>query len=87
MALSIIIITVTTMSNWHYNYYHPLPPHSNAGRSRSSSVALAYVMHNEKLPLAGALERLKRTRPAVEPNEEFMRQLKQLQTSLGISNW
>jgi len=40
-------------------------PHSNAGISRSSSIALAYVMRKEKTPLAQALEGLRETRPAV----------------------
>ena len=64
--------------------YQLIPLPSNAGRSRSSSVALAYVMQRERLPLARALERLRSTRPTVQPNEEFMRQLKQLESSLGI---
>lgn len=59
-------------------------PHSNAGVSRSASIALAYVMHKEKVPLETALERLRSTRPAVRPNDEFMKQLKELEVSLGI---
>jgi len=57
---------------------------SNAGRSRSSSVALAYVMHKERLPLDRALAKLRETRPEVQPNEGFMAQLRSLEKTLGL---
>lgn len=59
--------------------------HCNAGRSRSVSIALAYVMHRERLAVDVALGKLRETRPVAEPNEGFMRQLRELQDSLGIS--
>ena len=61
-------------------------PSSNAGVSRSASIAMAYVMHKEKIPLNTALERLQQTRPTVQPNATFMIQLKQLEQTLGITN-
>ena len=57
---------------------------SNAGVSRSTSIAMAYVIHKEKIPLDTALERLRQTRPSVKPNEAFMEQLRQLEQNLGI---
>jgi len=54
------------------------------GISRSSSIALAYVMHKEKTPLAQALEGLRETRPAFQPNDGFMQQLRAMETQLGI---
>ena len=61
-------------------------PCSNAGVSRSSSIALSYVMHREGTPLDEALERLRVTRPAVRPNDGFMKQLRETEKKLGISN-
>lgn len=63
-----------------------LPPFplSNAGISRSVSMALAYVMHKERLPLDAALERLRNTRPAAKPNQSFLQQLRTLEQSLHL---
>ena len=52
-------------------------PLSNAGCSRSVTVALAYVIHNERISLEEALMRLRETRPAARPNDGFMKQLEQ----------
>ena len=65
-----------------FNLFTP----SNAGVSRSTSIAMAYTMHKERLPLDKALERLRQTRPSVQPNEAFMKQLRQLEQKLGLSN-
>jgi len=43
-------------------------------------------MHREGIPLEKALERLRSTRPAVKPNDGFMRQLREIENSLRISN-
>ena len=51
-------------------------PFSNAGCSRSVTVALAYVIQNERISLKEALMRLRQTRPAARPNDGFMKQLK-----------
>lgn len=48
---------------------------SNAGCSRSVTMALAYVIQNERIGLKEALTRLKQTRPAARPNDGFMKQL------------
>ena len=57
----------------------------NAGISRSTSIAMVYVMHKERIPLETALERLQQTRTSVKPNETFMEQLRQLEQNLVIS--
>ena len=48
---------------------------SNAGCSRSVTIALAYVIQNERISLKEALTRLRQTRPASRPNDGFMKQL------------
>ena len=58
--------------------------HSNAGVSRSVSIALAYVMHKERVPLDIALRRLRDTRPVAQPNQSFLQQLKEMEAKLGI---
>ena len=58
--------------------------HSNAGISRSSTVALAYVIETERIPLEQAYDRLKASRPAVQPNPGFMEQLAAFQEQLNI---
>ena len=65
------------------NYIHGC--HSNAGCSRSSAVALAYVMSREKITLMAALQRLRKTRPCVQPNQSFMEQLTKLEQQLGLA--
>lgn len=60
--------------------------YSNAGVSRSATVALAYMMETERISLQCAYDRLKLSRPAVQPNPGFMSQLAEFQKQLGISN-
>ena len=43
-------------------------------------------MHKERLVVDVALGRLRETRPAAEPNEGFMRQLRELQDFLLINH-
>ena len=59
---------------------------SNAGISRSSTVALAYMIETERMPLEQAYDRLKLSRPAIQPNPGFMSQLAGFQEQLGIGN-
>ena len=60
--------------------------YSNAGISRSSTVVLAYVIETERVPLELAYDRLKQSRPAIQPNPGFMSQLADFQEKLGINN-
>ena len=52
-------------------------PFSNAGCSRSVTMALAYVIQEDKISLKEALTRLRQTRPSARPNDGFMKQLEQ----------
>lgn len=45
------------------------------GKSRSATCAVAYLMHKYRITPAKALERIRTTRPMVEPNDGFMQQL------------
>lgn len=49
--------------------------HCVAGRSRSASLVLAYLMHEHRMPLNEAFALLKEKRPAVLPNHGFWSQL------------
>ena len=65
----------------------PTGPYSNAGISRSSTVALAYVIETERVSLELAYDRLKKSRPAIQPNPGFMSQLADFQERLEIQQW
>ena len=89
MVPSFMNVTNATGKAWNYlSNVHSCTfnPCSNAGVSRSSTVALAYVMETERIPLEHAYERLKLSRPAVQPNPGFMSQLAAFQKQLGIDS-
>lgn len=50
--------------------------HCNAGISRSPSVVIAFVMKYLKINFDKAFEYVKKTRPAIKPNDGFILQLK-----------
>ena len=58
--------------------------HCFAGKSRSSSVCLAYLMKTQHISLLDALRFVREKRPVVMPNTGFLNQLKQFEVSLGI---
>lgn len=49
--------------------------HCHLGQSRSAAVVVAYVMRADRVPLARALERVRRRRAVVRPNPGFVAQL------------
>ncbi|KAM6503317.1 hypothetical protein JOM56_000260 [Amanita muscaria] len=49
--------------------------HCQAGISRSSTIVAAYLMHSRDLDTNSALELIRKVRPNVEPNQNFLRQL------------
>ncbi|KAJ0180289.1 hypothetical protein K1T71_003693 [Dendrolimus kikuchii] len=49
--------------------------HCNAGVSRTSTVAIAYLMHYEKMTFNDAYDLVKRKRPSTQPNTGFRKQL------------
>lgn len=50
--------------------------HCNAGVSRTSMVAIAYLMHYERMQYQDAYDFVKAKRPAIQPNDGFKKQLK-----------
>lgn len=50
--------------------------HCNAGVSRTSMVAIAYLMHYKSMQYDFAYSLVKDKRPAIQPNDGFRRQLK-----------
>ena len=72
--------------NWSHIYHVFILQtyHSNAGCSRSVSIALCYVLYNDDVDLNTALERLRKTRPSARPNNGFMIQLRELEQSLKV---
>ena len=59
--------------------------YSNAGRSRSVSIAAAYLMRRRGLSSEEALSNIRRTRPNADPNKAFIEQLKQLEKTITSS--
>lgn len=49
--------------------------HCNAGVSRSSSIAIGYLMWREELSFEDAYSQVKMARPSIHPNRGFHQQL------------
>ncbi|XP_028773987.1 dual specificity protein phosphatase 1-like isoform X1 [Neltuma alba] len=60
--------------------------HCFAGRSRSVTVVVAYLMKTHRMSLSQALEHVKSRRPTASPNLGFIRQLEDFEKSLQVSN-
>ncbi|KAL8515333.1 hypothetical protein ACS0TY_014153 [Phlomoides rotata] len=60
--------------------------HCFAGRSRSATVVVAYLMYKNGMRLSEALEYVKRKRPCISPNAGFMLQLQTYERSLRGAN-
>ena len=56
--------------------------HCQAGVSRSSTLAIAYVMARSRLPMLDAFRFVKSRRAIVAPNFNFMGQLLEFETAL-----
>ena len=54
-----------------------------AGVSRSSTIAIAYLMKEYDLPLTEALEIVKTARPIINPNKGFMELLQEYDENLA----
>uniref|UniRef100_A0A7G3AB27 Putative dual specificity protein phosphatase 19 isoform x1 n=1 Tax=Lutzomyia longipalpis TaxID=7200 RepID=A0A7G3AB27_LUTLO len=52
--------------------------HCNAGISRSVAIVVGYLILEEKIPLAEAMEMVRRKRPGAKPNDGFMKQLQEI---------
>ncbi|CAN6445874.1 unnamed protein product [Victoria cruziana] len=57
--------------------------HCFAGRSRSVTIVLAYLMKKRNMSLIEALDHVKNKRPQIAPNEGFIMQLHNFEKSLG----
>lgn len=58
--------------------------HCAAGVSRSASVLIAYLMWKNRINFESAFRILKQVRPIVEPNSNFVYQLKSFEKLLSI---
>lgn len=59
--------------------------HCGAGISRASTVTLAYLMHDLRLPLDQAYNLVKSVRPCIHPNPGFVKQLRAYEKQLGLA--
>ncbi|ELT95734.1 hypothetical protein CAPTEDRAFT_182593 [Capitella teleta] len=59
--------------------------HCLAGISRSVTVTVAYLMHSRSLSLNDAYDFVKRCKPDISPNFNFMGQLKDFETTLNVT--
>ncbi|OVA05514.1 Dual specificity phosphatase [Macleaya cordata] len=57
--------------------------HCFAGKSRSVTIVVAYLMKKRRMSLSQALEHVKSRRPLAAPNAGFMLQLQNFEKSLG----
>lgn len=56
--------------------------HCQMGISRSAAVVAAYLMREEKMRLAEALQLIQRTRPEARPNRGFISQLSRMERQI-----
>jgi len=61
---------------------YPILINCAQGKSRSGTMAVAFLMAKLKLPVDEALARVKRCRPIVQPNPSFMRALVDFETDI-----
>lgn len=60
--------------------------HCAAGKSRSASIVIAYLMRKKQWSFDQSLEYVKSKRPIVEPNAGFIKQLQEYQTRIIHKN-
>lgn len=60
--------------------------HCFAGKSRSVTVVVAYLMKTLRMSLSEALQHVKSKRPQAAPNPGFIRQLEDFERSLQVAN-
>lgn len=66
---------------------HGVLVHCHGGISRSATIVAAYLMYSQGMTTEAALELIRKSRPAVSPNEGFLKQLDIFyQASCSLSN-
>ncbi len=71
-------------ADWiHANLERRVLVHCQAGVSRSAAICIAYLMKHVGMHLTDAYAVVKAARFIIDPNEGFMRQLKEYQTKLN----
>ncbi|KAK4266402.1 hypothetical protein QN277_027332 [Acacia crassicarpa] len=60
--------------------------HCFAGKSRSVTIVVAYLMKTRRMSLSQALEHVKSRRPVASPNSGFIRQLEDFEKSLQVAD-
>eukprot|EP00043_Microstomoeca_roanoka_P018861 m.205769 g.205769 ORF g.205769 m.205769 type:complete len:243 (-) comp16899_c2_seq6:2452-3180(-) len=58
--------------------------HCGAGISRAATITLAFMLRSMHISLESAFSHLRAVRPVVSPNTGFVRQLRKLETELGL---
>ncbi|PAV68380.1 hypothetical protein WR25_09739 isoform D [Diploscapter pachys] len=58
--------------------------HCNAGVSRAATFVLSYIMKKTKSGFNAALQNARTIRPAIRPNDGFIKQLKEYEERIGI---
>ena len=66
----------------HHNLGHGVLIHCQMGISRSATLVIAFLMVEEQQTLSEAFQQVKSVRPQIDPNEGFIRQLRELEVSL-----
>lgn len=58
--------------------------HCNAGKSRSTTIVVAYILADERARVSKTLEEIRIHRPFVKPNDGFMQQLEEYESSILV---
>ncbi|CAF3147219.1 unnamed protein product [Rotaria sp. Silwood2] len=67
---------------WHHSLGHSVLIHCQMGISRSATIVIAYLMIDGHKTLGEAFQQVKSVREQIDPNEGFMKQLRELEISL-----
>lgn len=70
----------------HKNIQKGVLIHCSQGRSRSVTVATAYLMSKHRLSLADALDKVRKKRTIGRPNDGFLEQLKTFENLLDVQS-
>lgn len=80
--ISIFFEPVFDFIQRHHNAGHGVLVHCQMGISRSPTLVIGYLMMEGYKTLSEAFRQVKRARPQIDPNEGFIKQLRELEISL-----